>query len=79
MHFKGYGLIKVFRIDAPGDDIEYWASSDLGMDELQRVQYVEYANTTRQFHRSIKQFCSVERCQAHGAKERSHIVLALRD
>ena len=37
------------------------------MDELQRVQYAEYANNIEQYHRSIKQFCGVERCQAHCA------------
>ena len=79
VHLKGYGLVKVFRIDAPDGDIEYWASSDLGMHELQRVQYAGYANTIEQYHRGIKQFCGVERCQAHGARaQRSHIGLALR-
>ena len=49
------------------------------MDELRRVQYAEYANNIEQYHRGIKQFCGVERCQAHGARaQRSHIGLALR-
>ena len=79
VHLKGYGLVKVFRIDAQDGDIEYWASSDLGMHELQWVQYAGYANTIEQYHRDIKQFCGVERCQAHGARaQRNHIGLALR-
>lgn len=79
VHLKGYGLVKVFRIDAPDGDIEYRATSDFGMDGLRRIQYAGYANTTRQYHRGIKQFCGVERCQAHGARaQRSHIGLALR-
>jgi putative transposase len=79
VHLKGYGLVKVFRIDAPDGDIEYWASSDLGMHELRRVQYAGYANNIEQYHHGIKQFCGVERCQAHGARaQRSHIGLALR-
>jgi putative transposase len=79
VHLKGYGLVTVFRIDAPDGDIEYWASSDLGMDELRQIQYAGYANNIEQYHRGIKQFCGVERCQAHGARaQRSHIDLALR-
>lgn len=32
-----------------------------------------------QYHRGIKQFCGVERCQAHGARtQRSHIGVVLR-
>ena len=75
VHLKGYGLVKVFKLDAPNGDAEYWASSDLGVDELRRMQYAGYANTIEQYHRGIKQFCGVERCQAHGVRaQRSHTV-----
>jgi len=78
VHLKGYGLVKVFRIDAPDGDIEYWASSYLGMDGLQRMQYAGYANNIEQYHCGIRQLCGVERCQAHGARaQHSHIGLAL--
>ncbi len=33
VHLQGYGLIRVFRIDAPdGVKADYWATNDLGMD-----------------------------------------------
>lgn len=79
VHLKGYGFVKIFKIDAPDGDIEYWATNDLTMNTLQRVQYAGYANTIEQYHRGIKQFCGVERCQARCAKaQRNHIGLALR-
>lgn len=79
VHLKGYGFIKVFKRVAPDGDIEYWATNDLSMPELQRLQYAQYANTIEQYHRGIKQFCGIERCQVRGARaQRAHIGLALR-
>jgi hypothetical protein len=78
-HWKGYGLIKVFQLVAPDGDREYWASSDVQMDELQRVKYAQYANTIEQYHRGIKQYCGIGRCQLRGAQGQRHLIaLALR-
>jgi hypothetical protein len=75
----GYGLVKVFKIVAPDGDIAYWASSDLGMSDLQRQQMAEYGWAIETYHRGIKQCTEVERCQARSAKaQRNHIGLALR-
>jgi hypothetical protein len=41
VHLKGYGLIRVFKVDTPEDDIEYWATNDLQMDELTSLKYTE--------------------------------------
>src|SRR5688572_24775046 len=43
VHRHGDGLILVFRIVAPDGDTEYWATSDLGTDELTRLKYAEWA------------------------------------
>lgn len=79
VHLKGYGFVNIFKIVAPDGDIEYWASNDLQMTELQRLKYAQYANTIEQYHRGIKQFCGIERCQLRGARaQRNHIAYALR-
>ena len=41
VYLKGYGLIRVFKVDTPEGDIEYWATNDLQMDELTRLKYTE--------------------------------------
>jgi hypothetical protein len=76
---QGYGLVKVFKIVAPDGDIGYWATSDLGMTDLQRRQGAEYGWAIETYHRGIKQYTEVERCQARSAvAQRNHIGLALR-
>lgn len=79
VHLKGYGLIKVFKIVKTEDDIEYWATNDLQMSALTRLKYAQIAWMIETYHRGIKQFCGVERCQARSENaQRNHIELALR-
>ena len=79
VHLKDYGMIKVFKIVATDGDIEYWATNDLAMGELTRVKYAGEAWAIEQFHRGIKQFSGIERCQARSRRaQRNHIGLALR-
>lgn len=79
VHLKGYGLVKVFKIVATNGDIGYWATNDLTLTDLQRLQYSEWAWAIETYHRGIKQFCGIERCQARAARaQRCHIGLALR-
>lgn len=79
VHLRGYGLIKVFRIDAPDGDTEYWASNDLALDEGARQHLAEVSFAIENYHRELKQFCGVERCQARSERaQRNHIGLALR-
>lgn len=79
VHLKGYGLVKVFKIVAKNGDIGYWATNDLTLTALQRLQYSEWAWAIETYHRGIKQFCGIERCQARAARaQRIHIGLALR-
>ena len=79
VHLKGYGLIKVFKIVSPHGDIEYWATSNLSMNELFRLKYAEWSWSIEEYHRGIKQFVGVERCMARKAvAQRNHIGLALR-
>lgn len=79
VHLKGYGLIKVFRVVTPDGDTQHWATNALQMTGLQRLSLAEHAWTIEQYHRGIKQFCGIERCQARATKaQRNHIGLALR-
>jgi hypothetical protein len=79
VHLQGYGFIRVFRLVAPDGDTEYWATSDLDLDELRRVQYAEWAWGIEEYHRGLKQHCGVERAQVRAARaQRAHIGCALR-
>jgi len=79
LHLKGYGIIKVFRIDAKDGDTEYWATNDLGMDELVRRSNAELGFQIENYHRDLKQFCGSEGCQARSERaQRNHIGMALR-
>ena len=79
VYLKGYGLIQVFKIVSLNGDIEYWATSNLSMNELFRLKYAELSWSIEVYHQGIKQFVGVERCFARKAvAQRNHIGLALR-
>jgi hypothetical protein len=64
VHLRGYGLVLVFRIDAPDGVAEYWATGDLTMDAGVRRQHAELGFAIENYHRELKQNCGVERSQA---------------
>jgi len=79
VYLPGYGLIRVFRVVAANGDTDFWASSDLGMDGLTRLKYAEFSWRVEEYHRGIKQYCGVERCQARrGRAQRNHIGWSIR-
>ena len=79
LHLRGYGLVRVFRIDASDGDTEYWATNDLGMEPGMRRHYAEVSFAIENYHRDLKQYCGVERCQARSQRaQRNHIGMALR-
>ncbi len=79
VHLKGYGLIKVFRIDTPDGDTEYWATNELEMGAAAREDWAGQVWTIEEYHRGLKQFCGVERAQVRAARaQRNHIGLAIR-
>ena len=79
VHLKGYGFIKVFKIVTPDGDIDYWASNDLKLGELQRLQFAEFAWAIEEYHRGLKQCCGAERAQVRSSRaQRNHIGLAIR-
>jgi len=79
VHLRGFGFIKVFKIVKTEEHIEYWATNNLEMTDLIRVKFAEFSWQIEVYHRGIKQFCGIARCQARSAKaQRNHIEFALR-
>ena len=79
LHLTGYGSIRIFRFDVPDGDTEWWATNDLGMDELTQRQYAEQSFAIENYHRDLKQDCGVEKCQIRSERaQRNHIGLAIR-
>jgi hypothetical protein len=69
----------VFKIVATNGDIAFWATNDLAMTDLQRLRFAEFSWMIETYHRGIKQFCGIERCQARSATaQHNPIELALR-
>lgn len=79
IHLVGYGPVRVFKLVATDGDIEYRATSDLGMDELTLQEMTELGYQIENYHRDLKQCCGVERSQARLARaQRNHIGMAIR-
>jgi DDE superfamily endonuclease len=79
VHLEGYGLIRVFKIVSRDRDIEYWATNDLEMDELERLRLADRYWAVENYHRGLKQCCGVERAQVRSSRaQRNHIGLAIR-
>ena len=79
VHLKGYGMIQVFRIATPDGDTEYWATDVLTLTPLERADVAAQVWTIEVYHRGLKQFCGVERCQVRAARaQRNHIGCAIR-
>jgi putative transposase len=79
VHLEGFGLVRVFKIVSRDGDIESWATNDLAMDELRRLEYAELSWAIENYHRGLKQCCGVERGQMRKARaQRNHIGLAIR-
>jgi len=50
LHLQGYGMVRVFRIDAPDGVAKSWATNDLGMDAGTRQHYGELSFAIEMFH-----------------------------
>lgn len=79
VHVKGYGFVKVFRIVSKDGDEEHWATDLIDMEEPDRKELALKSWKIEEYHRGIKQFCGVERCQArNGQSQRTHILFSIR-
>jgi putative transposase len=78
-HLKKYDFVKVFRIVSKNEDTQYWATNMLDMDESEREELANKSWKIEEYHRGIKQFCGVEKCQARKKEsQRAHIMFSLR-
>ena len=79
VHLKYYGFIKVFKTVSTNGDVEYWATSNLNMTVIGRLSTSEKVWTIENYHRGLKQFCGVEKCQCRSATaQRNHIGCSIR-
>ena len=82
VHLKGYGMVKVFRTVLKHQNAtktHYWATDDLEMNLETFQDLTKQAWAIETYHRGIKQFCGIEKCQARlETSQRNHILLALR-
>src|SRR5512144_2673265 len=62
VHREGFGPVKVFKVVSRDGDVEYWATNDLAMDELRRLELAEQCWAVEEYHRALKQCGNVERC-----------------
>jgi len=57
----------------------YWAANVLAMQEEDRKELAKKAWKIEEYHRGIKQFCGVERCQTRRNEVQiAHIMMAIR-
>ena len=76
---EGYGPVRVFKVVSRDGDIEYWATGDSTMTDLERLGHAERCRAIEEYHRALKQCCGVERAQVRaGRAQRNHVGLALR-
>ena len=79
VHLEGYGMIKVFRTVGTDGDAEYRVTSDLRMNDPERLKYSEISRMIETYHRGIRRFRGAERCRARSENaQRNHIETALR-
>ena len=78
VHLKGYGWIKLFRIDTPDGDTQYWATNQLDLDVLTLACAALDAWQIEVYHQGLKQFAGIERSQfRHAHSQFNHIALVL--
>lgn len=79
VHLKGYGWIKVFKTVGIDGNVEYWATSRLDMTVEEAAFYALDAWQIEVYHRGLKQFTGIERCQHRNeTPQRNHLGLAIR-
>lgn len=79
VHLEGFGLVQAFRIVTSNGDTQHWITNDLTMNALVRLANSELAWGIEEYHRGLKQYCGVERCQQRQSRaQRNHIGLSIR-
>ena len=63
VQLEGDGLVNVFRIVAKNGTTAHWATSNLEMNELDRLRLADASWRIEEYHRGLKQVTNAERCQ----------------
>lgn len=64
VHLRGYGQIKLFKVTHLAKEPEFWATDVLSLNLEQRAELKKISWKIEAFHRGVKQFCGIARCQA---------------
>lgn len=79
VHLKGYGFVRLFRTEPRDGHAEYWVTNRVAMTEAERVELDRESWQIEAYHRSLKQYCGVERSQVRSALgQGNHILLSVR-
>ena len=87
VHLRKFGFIRAFRIAPPDGSTKAihsmyqkaWITNAQDMEVSKRKSLIKMGNLIEQYHRTLKQECNVERCQARlSIIQRNHIGLSIR-
>jgi len=79
VHLKKYGFIRIFCTFSKDGEKHFWATDVLNLDEATFDSISGYGWKIEEYHRGLKQFCGVERCQCRkNISQRSHILFSIR-
>lgn len=79
VHLRQYGFIKIFKFEVEGKEIEYWATNDENLGEIEFLRIKKHGWKIEEYHRGLKQCCGVENCQARRKNiQLGHIFLSIR-
>ena len=74
-----FGLVRVFRVVAPNGDTTHWVTNELEMEPMRQQMFAEWSWSIEEYHRGLKQFTGVEKCQVRSASgQRNHVGCAIR-
>ena len=75
----GFGEVRVFRVVAPNGDTTHWVTNELAMEPMRQQMFAEWSWSIEEYHRGLKQFTGVEKCQVRSAwGQRNHVGCAIR-
>jgi len=78
VHLKAYGFIRIF-VKNENNLPRFWATDLLDMEPDLRDKLNKFAWKIENYHRNLKQFCGVDKCQARkDVSQRAHIQFSLR-
>lgn len=78
VHLTKYGFVQVFKTVAPDDSVDFWATNDISMDALERLQLGEWEWLIEDYHRGLKQCCGVDQAQVRSSRgQLNHIDYAI--